>query len=224
MIPQQAAPFRDSVGEIPRRQADQIQTAGTAAFERGEPRTRRWRTLLFWLGFPLLIALTMQICGRISLLGATAMVVEDTRAKIHADYSPWSFLSFLPVDPAILSEISKDTGRISAVLEQDSSNQSFWGNPTSTPSATMAGEPTSSPTPSETPTAGDPSPTATLVGSASPTATVTTSPTATASPTATVTTSPTATPTTQGNQFFNFTSTPNAPNPTATGKNGSGDS
>jgi len=207
-------------GHVDRSQRQLI----TGAKGDGEPRPKRLLNLLGWLTLPCLIAMTMQVCGWVSLLGVKALIVEDTRAKIQADYSPWPFLSFLPVDSAILDEISEHTGRSINLNLQDSSSSSLWGNPTPALIETAAGEPTSIPLYSQTPTAGLTTPTATLEGTtgATPTSTPATTLTATIPPTTTTTPPPSPTDDKQGNQHFNYTSTPEPPEPTASGNNGSG--
>jgi hypothetical protein len=198
----------------------------TGAKGGGEPRPNRILNLLGWLMLPCLIVMTMQACGWMSLLGAKALIVEDTRARIQADYSPWPSLSFLPVDYAILEEISEDTGRSINVTPQDSASPSSWENPTPAFEESATGEPTSTPLYSETPTAGPTSPTVTMEGTdtATPTSTPATTSTATIPPTITSTTTPPPSPTddNQGNQHFNYTSTPEPPKSTPSGNTGSG--
>ncbi|MCJ7823354.1 MAG: hypothetical protein MUP44_00485, partial [Anaerolineales bacterium] len=151
---------REGGDDFPRNQADQINFAGEF-YKRApnETRLHRWRKLPAWLLLLVTIAFAMQACGYIAVLGAATTLVEDTRAKIQADYSPWPLLSFLPVDPAILDQINEDTGRIIAF--QDSSSQAFWGAPSTDAENTKTEEPTSVLTPSGTPAAGDGSATAT---------------------------------------------------------------
>ena len=196
----------------------------TSAKVDGKPHPNRIRNLLGWLIPPCLIAITMQACGWLSLHGAEVLIVEDTRARIQADYSPWPFLSFMPIDSAILEEISKHTGRTINVNLQDSSDSSLWGNSTPLPKETDTGIPTSTPLCSETPPVGIPSPTATLESTidATPTSTPVTTSTATIPPTAT-TIPPSPTDDKPGNQYFNYTSTPEPPVPTDPGNSGSGD-
>ena len=190
----------------------------------GEPRPNRIVNLLGWLMLLCLLALTMQVCGRLALLGAKALIVEDTRARIQADYSPWTFLSFMPIDSAILAEISGDTGRSINVNLGDSSSQSFWSNATSVLQETATGEPSSTPPAGETPSAETPSPTATLEGTAGPSPTTTPGETSTATvpPTATSTPPPSPTEDGQGNQYYNYTATPQPPEPTSPGNQGLG--
>ena len=115
MITRRSVLSREAGDDYPRNQADQINFAGEV-YKRSPNETRRHhgRKLPIWLLLPVTIALAMQACGYMSVLGAATTIVEDTRAKIQADYSPWPILSFLPVDPAILEQIAEDTGRIIA--------------------------------------------------------------------------------------------------------------
>jgi hypothetical protein len=190
----------------------------------GEPHPKRMLNLLVWLVLPFLLAMTMQVCGWMSLLGTRVLIVEDTRARIQADYSPWPFLSFLPVDPDILADISAETGRSINLNLQEASSQSFWGDGTSAPQMTATVEPCPTPESSETPMAGSPSPTSTPEGTAaaSPTRTPLPSPTGTLPPTETETPPPSPTDDGQGNQYFNYTATPQPPEPTSPGNQGPG--
>ena len=213
---------REGGDDYPRNQADQINFAGEV-YRRApnETRLHRWRKLPAWLLLLVTIAFAMQACGYMSVLGAATTIVEDTRAKIQADYSPWPLLSFLPVDPAILDQINEDTGRIIAF--QDSSSQAFWGTPSTLAADTNTEEPTFVLTPSGTSAVGDGSATATAESSPSVTATTTAPLTATATPPSSATPPSIATPTTSGNRNFNYTSTPQPPTPTAGGGHGTGE-
>lgn len=217
----------DPARSHPRGIVDRSQRRSLAGTKGGDgPRPNRILSLLGWLTLPGLIALIMQACGWISLLGTQDLIVEDTRARIQADYSPWPILSFVPVDSGILEEISEDTGRDLEVDLQDPSSPSSWGNPTPILQETATGEPTSTSSYSETPTAGLSSPTATLEGTASatPTSTPDTTSTATIPPTTTSTASPEPSPTDdrQGNQYSYYTATPEPPKATPTKDTGSG--
>ena len=138
--------------------------------------------LLRWLVFIPLILLLIFGCGSLALI-QTAPASADTRSHIAADYQPWEFTVFKPIDEDIIEEIQQDQLLYPETFEEPVqpvvAPGSFW-DPTETPTP---GEPTPTPTtPTQAPTSTQ-SLTPTVLASATPTVTVTSSLTPSATPT-----------------------------------------
>lgn len=152
-----------------------------------------------WLLVLPIVLVVLFACGQIASLRQPVVAAADTRSKLSADYSPWGFASFAPVDIEIISQIRGDGGIGIANLVVPGI---YWPEPapaqtepTGLPSrATSVAElPTATSVATGNASAGTPTPTATS-RAASP-AYPTASPQATATYTRTPTVSPTAQPT-----------------------------
>jgi len=96
--------------------------------------------LLRWLLFVPLILLLVFGCGSLALI-QTQPAFADTRSLIAADYQPWEFTVFKPVDDEIIEEILQDQVPYSETFEDPVqpvvAPGSIW-DPTETP---VPGEP-----------------------------------------------------------------------------------
>ena len=63
--------------------------------------------LLRWLFFVPLILLLIFGCGSLALI-QPGTVHADARSYMAADYQPWEFTVFKPLDPEIVLEILRD--------------------------------------------------------------------------------------------------------------------
>ncbi len=200
------------------------------------------RDLLRWLSLIPVVLLFLTMCGHLALTKNDSPAA-DTRSLLRADYQPWPFIVFRPLNPAIIKEIMQDQG-IENSLKQPLVTGSIWLIPTPTkgksaplPTSTRAPEvtqdliptapllstntaiPIANPTPTRTPLP-TPTQTATLTRVPVPTATkpVVYVPSATPKPRHTKRTStPTATST--GTPTFALTQTTgptDTPTPTFT--------
>ena len=157
------------------------------------------RAFLGWLLVVPFILLLLFGCGSMALVGSRP-AYADTRSMLSADYGPWPFAIFGPVDPDNIMEAVLDQQRypetfVEPVLPTVIPG-GFWPTPTPTPS----------PTPLLTVTPGL-SPTLTL------TLALTTTATATASPSPSLTVSPSPTPSDSPSPTFTETATPTPSGP-----------
>ncbi|MCH8094369.1 MAG: right-handed parallel beta-helix repeat-containing protein [Chloroflexi bacterium] len=159
--------------------------SGTAG--KKEEQDQSLRDLLRWLLMIPVILLLLFGCGTLGMFGLRS-AQADTRSELDADYSPWPFTVFKPVNIEIIEEIKEDQilypGTFAEPVELTIIPADFWFTPTPTPtlSPTSTGTLvlTSSPTP--TPTGGTPTPTTTSTSTATPTESPTATPTATFTP------------------------------------------
>src|SRR3990170_5316296 len=70
-----------------------------------------------WLALLLLLGVLFLSCGLLSPIGTRQTASADTRSMLRADYFPWQFLPFRPVDPAILEDIATETGKEAVALD-----------------------------------------------------------------------------------------------------------
>ena len=138
---------------------------------------RKYYRILGWISIPILLMLLFFLVNQLALWRSHIVPITDTSSMMDADYKPWLYQSFLPVDKNILDEIELDSGIQINDPQPNETQGWFWQPPddddrTPTPIG-----------PSRTPTA-------------SPTASATTIPTDTSIPTDTPTPSNTPTPTT----------------------------
>ena len=154
-----------------------------------EEREESLRDLLRWLLLIPLILLLLFGCGTLGMFGLRP-AQADTRSALDADYSPWPFTVFKPVNIEIIDEIQEDAilypGTFAQPVLLTIVPDDFWftATPTLTPTPTITGTPletgTPTVTPSVTPTGGTPTPTPTVT--TTPTESPTASPTATFTP------------------------------------------
>ena len=173
-----------------------------------------WRKPLPWIAAACLIFSLIFGCSTAALLWQPASPEVDTRSALAADYGPWRFVVFQPMDPAAIEEVRRER----QLPEQLVVPGLFWPTPTgqidpTPPSSPQPANPTlaavtmpntqptqakppakftASPvtsTPAQPPAASSPLPTQT----ATPTPTQLSLPTATATPTPTQVAMPTAT-------------------------------
>src|SRR3990172_3256120 len=78
---------------------------------------RRRRTLGELVLLILLLLLLFLSCGWLSVIGTREPAQADTSSLMRADYSPWPFLVFQVVNPDILEEIAKETGKDTEPLD-----------------------------------------------------------------------------------------------------------
>ncbi|MFV1858732.1 MAG: Calx-beta domain-containing protein, partial [Anaerolineales bacterium] len=163
-----------------------IRAAPASATRENEERQESLRDLLRWLLLIPLILLLLFGCGTLGMFGLRP-AQADTRSELNADYSPWPFTVFKPVNIEIIEEIQEDQilypGTFAEPVEPTIIPADFWFTPTPTPTATTTGTPSATTTPTPTPTGGTLTPTPTG-GTPTPTTTSTSSATPTESPTA----------------------------------------
>ncbi len=124
---------------------------------------------LRWLVFIPLILLLIFGCGSLALIQPSP-AHADTRSHIEADYQPWEYTVFKPIDEDIIEEIQEDQLLYPETFEEPVqpivATGNFW-DPTETPppdaptpTPTLQAEATETPAsavptaaPSETPTA-----------------------------------------------------------------------
>ncbi|HEX9676996.1 MAG TPA: hypothetical protein VGA07_13560, partial [Anaerolineales bacterium] len=161
------------------------------AFKQDARRARR--DLMRWLLLMPLILLLLFGCGSMAMVGARP-AYADTRSMLSADYAPWPFAIFGPVDPDIIMEAVLDQQRypetfVEPVLPTVIPG-GFWTTPTPTPSPTPLLTVSPGPSPSLTlavTATASASPSPSLTASASPTPSDTPSPSPTFTATATAT-------------------------------------
>jgi len=166
-----------------------IKAAPSSKGREKEEREESLRDLLRWLLLIPLILLLLFGCGTLGMFGLRP-AQADTRSELNADYSPWPFTVFKPVNIEIIEEIQEDQilypGTFAEPVQLTVRPDDFWftSTPTPTPTPTVTGTPpgtgTPTATPSPTPTSGTPTPTSTTT--ATPTESPTASPTATFTP------------------------------------------
>ncbi len=140
------------------------------------------RDLIRWLSLIPVVLLFLTVCGQLALTKPKSPAA-DTRSLLQADYQPWPFIVFRPVNPAIVQEIMQDQGPENR-LEQPVVTGSIWLIPTPTkgkvafiPTSTREPEVTQDRTPTEPP---PPTNTATLPAIPTSTKTLSHTPTYTA--------------------------------------------
>ena len=113
---------------------------------------------------PLFILIFFCSCSWLSLLGTGTILEQDTRSSLFANYRPWEFTVFKPVDPSIIEQIATDRGKDGYQIKTTNGIGYFWlapaptNTPIPTPPPTLAAEnkPRATPTPinipSNTPT------------------------------------------------------------------------
>ena len=195
-----------------------------------------------WLAVFLAITGLLFACGWLSMFLNPMPALADTGSRLVADYRPWPYVVFRPVDGAIVDEVARDEKKpeLAIVIEPGVSSGWFWwvpvpggGSPTATLAASPSWTPKASPTASATrvPSATrtltatatasltrSPTPTPTQTASATPTRTATVTRTRTPSPNPTNTSVPPATntPIVPSNTPAGPTVTPGGPTPTDT--------
>ncbi|MFQ5922336.1 MAG: hypothetical protein ACE5M4_05785, partial [Anaerolineales bacterium] len=164
-----------------------IKAAPGSKGRKKEEREESLRDLLRWLLLIPLILLLLFGCGTLGMLGLSP-AQADTRSELEADYSPWPFTVFKPVNIEIIEEIQEDAilypGTFAEPVEPTIIPADFWNTATPTPtlSPTTTGTPSPTSTPTPTSTGGTPTPTSTSTSSATPTESPTALPTATLTP------------------------------------------
>jgi len=166
-----------------------IKAAPASTAREKEEREESLRDLLRWLLLIPLILLLLFGCGTLGMFGFRS-AQADTRSELKADYSPWPFTVFKPVNIEIIEEIQEDQilypGTFAEPIKPTIVTADFWFTPTPTPTPTPTttgtplGTTTPTVTPSATPTSGTATPTST--SSATPTESPTALPTATFTP------------------------------------------
>lgn len=150
-----------------------------------------------WLAALLLVFGFLLGSSWLSLLTLGELPEEDTRSKLYADYKPWEYALFQPVDQAIIGAIESDRGDNIDLEDPEEAPEGdwFWETPTPVPgeeetpiAPTLAA--TRTPAPSST-TIIPPSRTSTHTITPVPTATYTEVPATIPLPTATITPKPT---------------------------------
>ena len=190
-----------------------IKAAPASGGRKKEEREESLRDLLRWMLLIPLVILMLFGCGTLGMFGLRP-AQADTRSELDADYSPWPFTVFKPVNVEIIEEIQEDAilypGTFAEPVEPTIIPADFWftPTPTPTPTPTITGTPlgtgTPTATPSATPTSGTPTPTSTIT--ATPTASQTASPTATFTPSGPPTPIPPAIPPANNYWFYDDTS------------------
>ena len=143
-----------------------------------------WGCLRWLPAIPLIILLIFG-SGSVALVQASP-APSDTLSQISADYQPWEFTVFKPVDIEIIEEIQRDQVLYPEVFEEPvqplAAAGSFW-DPIAAPILTS---PTPTPTQiavsTETVAPVSPTVSETLTATASPSASLSPSPTATFTP------------------------------------------
>ena len=195
-----------------------VKAAPASAGRKKEEREQSLRDLLRWLLVVPLVLLLLFGCATLGMIGI-APASADTRSYLEADYSPWIFEIFQPINPEIIEEIQADQELypetfVDPVLPTIMP-AAFWPSPTPTPSPTPG--PTNIPSPTSIPSK-TPTPTTTFLASAP--ATTSATPSVTTTETATATSTSTATPTITFTPTLSPTNTPvpptNIPTNTAT--------
>ncbi|HLF80189.1 MAG TPA: hypothetical protein VI410_00340, partial [Anaerolineales bacterium] len=107
------------------------------AFKEDTRRARR--DLMRWMLLIPIILLLLFGCGSMAMVGSRP-AYADTRSMLSADYGPWPFTIFGPVDPDIVREAVHDQQRypdtfVKPVLPTIIPG-GFWPTPTPTPSPT----------------------------------------------------------------------------------------
>lgn len=143
-----------------------------------------------WLAATLLIFGILLGSSWLSLLTMSDLPEEDTRSKLFANYSPWEYVSFQPVDLAIVSAIESDRGDNIDLDNPDEAPEGdwFWATPLPEDNSPGGPPPAATRTPAATGTPAPPSSTAIITPS------VTATPQNTPTPPATNTPAPTNTP------------------------------
>ncbi|MFQ5923625.1 MAG: hypothetical protein ACE5M4_12355, partial [Anaerolineales bacterium] len=152
-----------------------------------EEREESLRDLLRWLLLIPLVLLLLFGCGTLGMFGLRS-AQADTRSELDADYSPWPFTVFKPVNIEIIEEIQEDQilypGTFAEPVEPTIIPADFWftPTPTPTPTPTTTGTLGATSTSTPTPTGGTPTPTPTSTSTPTPTESPTASPSATFTP------------------------------------------
>lgn len=135
-----------------------------------EERQRRSGLLIWWLVLPILVLLLFFGVHQAALRSLAAVPITETGSKLRADYGPWLFTRFFPVDETILETIQEEEGINSIIpVAADDDSGAFWTDagdddpiavaqvsptPTSPPPATATpNPPTNTPKPPPPPTA-----------------------------------------------------------------------
>ena len=141
--------------------------------------------LLPWLASAILIFIVLYGTSYLALFWLPPYERVDMRSQLSADYRPWAFLVFQPVDPAIIEEIKQERGVPGQAIVDGLS----WLTPTSMPVVSPTPNKASAFTPQATIDTLSSSPTALpFIDNVTPTMTSITSlpePTVTPQPTAT---------------------------------------
>jgi uncharacterized repeat protein (TIGR01451 family) len=144
-----------------------------------EKRNKR-RGLLAWLLLVLFSLCVLFACAQLAGLSMLNPPQQaDLQSNLEADYSPWGYVAFGPINPQILLDILDDLKLNELRLPSLSGSCLLPGGcPTATPTLTPTetDTPTITPTPSDTPTPSW-TPTASNTFTATPTASLTPSPT-----------------------------------------------
>ena len=106
---------------------------------------RKYTRILGLLSVPIILMLLFFLVNQLALWRSHIVPITDTSSMMYADYKPWVYQSFLPVDENILDEIERDTGNQINNPQPNETQGWFW--PTQDKNNTPT--PTS---PSQTPT------------------------------------------------------------------------
>lgn len=71
---------------------------------------RKYRQILGLISVPIILMLLFFLVNQVALWRSHIVPITDTSSMMDADYQPWVYQSFLPVDENILDEIELDTG------------------------------------------------------------------------------------------------------------------
>ena len=85
---------------------------GESLFESkiGSGRNKIQFKVLIWLAKGFLIFSLLYCSSLLALVWLRPYAGLDMKSNLVADYSPWTFLEFQPIEPAILEEIKKERG------------------------------------------------------------------------------------------------------------------
>ena len=152
-----------------------IRAAPGSESRKKEERQESLRDLLRWMLLIPLILLLLFGCGTLGMFGLRP-AQADTRSELDADYSPWPFTVFKPVNIEIIEEIQEDQilypGTFAEPVQLTVRPDDFWftSTPTPTPTPTVTGTPpvTGTPTVTASPTPTGGTPTSTSTNTATP--------------------------------------------------------
>jgi hypothetical protein len=91
------------------------------------PRSDRYN-LFLWLARAIFVFALLYTSSYLALLWLKPNLGVEMGSQLTADYGPWVYLTFQPIDPAILEEIRQERG----LPDQIIIDGSFWPTPTST--------------------------------------------------------------------------------------------
>lgn len=109
------------------------------------PQDNRFR-LLPWLSGAIFIFALLYGSSYVALLWLPAYEGMNMRSQLVADYGPWTFLVFQPVDPAVIEEIKQERGLPAQMIIDGGS----WPTPTHTLTLPPTARHITTPTPQAT--------------------------------------------------------------------------